>query len=279
MFQPPAPFGGYSGTAPPPKKWTKTYGQTEPAIKHVYNWRNCTWAKHEIEVQLDDQPFQEGTLRVIFYLKDLSLPPNQQECVAKLSKDPLEGPQSYFLDVEMQGKAKAYADMFNARMPPKKIDFVVPSVIEFKRRTSRSGIGRLYMGVEPMLPGEYKKHSNNFGFVSDEDRNTPAAFSHFTYHCSGGKLLVCDIQGVEDTYTDPQIHSADGSQRWGKADMGYDGIRQFFGTHHCNAICEFLKLPVYGQKKPCDLTTALSGGKKVLGNNNQHNIINSSPFM
>merc|ERR1711976_1146872 len=129
-------------------------------------------------------------------------------------------------------------------------DFVVPSVIEFKRRTSRSGYGRLYMGVEPMLHGEYMKHSNNYGFVAPEDRNTPAAFSHFTFHTSHGRMLVCDIQGVGDTYTDPQIHSADGQHHWGKADMGMEGINAFFNTHKCNAICEFLKLPVYGQKKP-----------------------------
>lgn len=36
--------------------------------------------------------------------------------------------------------------------------------------------------------------------------NTPQAFSHFTYCHSGGKLLICDIQGVGDKYTDPQIH-------------------------------------------------------------------------
>ena len=30
----------------------------------------------------------------------------------------------------------------------------------------------------------------------NKDRNTPQAFSHFTYQMSGCKLLICDIQGV-----------------------------------------------------------------------------------
>ncbi len=29
------------------------------------------------------------------------------------------------------------------------------------------------LAVEPFLNGKYVKHSNNFGFVSEEDRNTP----------------------------------------------------------------------------------------------------------
>ena len=29
------------------------------------------------------------------------------------------------------------------------------------------------MVMEPRLEGEYKKHSNNFGFVAFDDRNTP----------------------------------------------------------------------------------------------------------
>jgi len=37
------------------------------------------------------------------------------------------------------------------------------------------------------------------------DRNTPQAFSHFTYVASNGEHLVTDIQGVGDMYTDPQV--------------------------------------------------------------------------
>lgn len=68
--------------------------------------------------------------------------------------------------------------------------------------------------MEKFITGEYRKHNNNckkiifsfsqpwtVGFVSDEERNTPQAFSHFTYESSAHKLLICDIQGVGDLYT------------------------------------------------------------------------------
>jgi hypothetical protein len=42
-------------------------------------------------------------------------------------------------------------------------------------------------------------------------RNTPQAFSHFTYEASSHSLLVCDVQGVGDMYTDPQVHTMDGN--------------------------------------------------------------------
>ena len=42
-------------------------------------------------------------------------------------------------------------------------------------------------------------------------RQTPQAFSHLTFERSGHQLVVVDIQGVGDLYTDPQIHTASGS--------------------------------------------------------------------
>lgn len=49
------------------------------------------------------------------------------------------------------------------------------------------------------------------------------AFSHFTFERSGHQLIVVDIQGVGDLYTDPQIHTETGTDfgdgnlgRWGK---------------------------------------------------------------
>jgi len=36
-------------------------------------------------------------------------------------------------------------------------------------------------------------------------------------------MLICDIQGVGDLYTDPQIHSADG-KGFGNGNMGNFGM-------------------------------------------------------
>jgi hypothetical protein len=45
------------------------------------------------------------------------------------------------------------------------------------------------------VQGDYVKYSNNDGW-SEDRRNTPHAFSHFTYEASGRSLVVCDIQGT-----------------------------------------------------------------------------------
>ena len=55
------------------------------------------------------------------------------------------------------------------------------------------------------------KYNSNSGFVDNTTcRQTPQAFSHFTFERSGHELIVVDVQGVGDLYTDPQIHTADG---------------------------------------------------------------------
>ena len=72
-------------------------------------------------------------------------------------------------------------------------------------------LGNLCLLVEPLIAGQFTKYNNNCGFVDFvAKRATPHAFSHFTYHFTKGNLLVCDIQGVGDIYTDPQIHSRTG---------------------------------------------------------------------
>ena len=94
-----------------------------------------------------------------------------------------------------------------------------------------------------MLRGVVSCRNNNFGFVSEDERNTPQAFSHFTYESSNRVLLICDIQGVSDSYTDPQLHSVEGDGFGGKGNLGQRGIQRFLATHRCNAICRYLKLP------------------------------------
>eukprot|EP01010_Urceolus_cornutus_P004597 NODE_735_length_1384_cov_395.483146_g556_i0.p1 GENE.NODE_735_length_1384_cov_395.483146_g556_i0~~NODE_735_length_1384_cov_395.483146_g556_i0.p1 ORF type:complete len:285 (-),score=57.62 NODE_735_length_1384_cov_395.483146_g556_i0:529-1317(-) len=215
----------------------------EPAIKHEYNLITGIWSTKDVTVALSACPFQQGTMRVVHHLRDCSAPLHQQECVAKFAKNPNEGRQTYFTEVEMQAKCKALSTEFNNRKVCKRIDFIVACVVEFPRRRAPNG-GPLMAGVEPFLNGKYVKHSNNYGYVAPENDATAAAFSHFTYCLSSGKLLVCDIQGVGEMFTDPQIHSNEpnGVFRFGQGDMGLDGIQKFFNTHQCNSLCTALRL-------------------------------------
>merc|ERR1712136_147105 len=63
-----------------------------------------------------------------------------------------------------------------------------------------------------------------------------------------GKLLICDMQGVNDLYTDPQMHTLDGTG-FGKGNMGMLGIEKFLSSHRCNAICQYLRLPLTNATK------------------------------
>eukprot|EP00960_Hanusia_phi_P007082 201984-Hanusia_phi.AAC.3 len=196
----------------------------ERAIKHQYDPKKKEWARTLINVVVHPEAFAEGAMRQAYHMKDLSVVGADSRYVLKISKELNEATQIYFDDVAMQMEAKMYAEMYNAKNPPKKVDFLHAYVLQLTERA-----------------GDYKKYNNNWNW-SDEQRNTPQAFSHFTWEASGHKILVCDIQGVGDVWTDPQIHSRD-QEGYGKGNMGKDGIEKFFESHKCNPICQWLKLP------------------------------------
>lgn len=159
----------------------------------------------------------------------------------------------YYREVESQVVAAALADAFNDRRPPKPIAFILPFVIELLHRD-----GRPLYNVEPLLEGAYEKHNDNSGGVYQSaqlhfQRNTPQAFSHFTWEASGKRCVVCDIQGVADLYTDPQVHTVDG-EGFGQGNCGKQGIHKFLGTHRCNEICQYLGLsPIRMESMPVTL--------------------------
>ena len=86
----------------------------------------------------------------------------------------------------------------------------------------------------------------NLFYCCFAERPTPSevasAFSYFTYVASGRLLVVCDIQGVGNFFTDPQIHSVDGAG-FGVGNRGVDGIMRFLASHKHSALCEDLGLP------------------------------------
>jgi hypothetical protein len=77
------------------------------------------------------------------------------------------------------------------------------------------------------------------------------AFSHWTW-CHH-KTLVCDLQGVFDqesrypafVLTDPAICTTDAAaaKQFGCTNTGRVGVRKFFATHKCSAVCGALGLP------------------------------------
>ncbi|ETW04996.1 hypothetical protein, variant 3 [Aphanomyces invadans] len=224
----------------------------EEAIRHTFNYETRRWETSKVCVILDETPFAKGSLRLVYHMHladgesiDKSSPTSH---VAKLAIDPDEDPQTYFRDIELQAHCGHYADLYNAHAPPKRVQFIQAWVVELTKRH-----GAL-CAVERYIPGDYRKHNNNFGSVSEEDRNTPQAFSHFTYEASHHELLAVDIQGVGDMYTDPQIHTLNRGD-FGKGNLGVLGFKKFLATHRCNPICAYLKLPPVNPKVNAEVGT------------------------
>ncbi|KDO34430.1 hypothetical protein SPRG_01565 [Saprolegnia parasitica CBS 223.65] len=212
----------------------------EDAIRHMFNYTTRQWETSKVTIVLDETPFAKGSLRLVYHLQDITEAATTY--VAKVAIDPDEDPETYFRDIELQAHCAHYAEMYNEYKPPKRVAFIEAWVLELKQRS-----GAL-CAVERYIPGEYRKHNNNFGSVSDEERNTPQAFSHFTYEVSNHELLAVDIQGVGDRYTDPQIHTLNGHD-FGKGNLGALGFQKFLHSHRCNSICTYLKLPPVNPKE------------------------------
>ncbi|CAJ1330292.1 unnamed protein product [Effrenium voratum] len=197
-------------------------------------WAAYGWACSEVLVRLEREPFAQGAMRICHRMRAL---PGFNWVAKRYSSDP--DVSALESDVIMQMAAKGYAERFNACNPPKKVDFIEASVLQISERPP----GMRDFAVEAFLEGSFTKHSSNSGFVADEVvRNTPHAFSHFTFEASGAEQIVVDIQGVDDLYTDPQIHTASGGSRFGRGNMGLRGIALFFASHRCNSVCHQLGL-------------------------------------
>mmetsp|Transcript_26969 Transcript_26969/g.69935 ORF Transcript_26969/g.69935 Transcript_26969/m.69935 type:complete len:637 (-) Transcript_26969:333-2243(-) len=213
------------------------------AIRRRWNPRQEMWvADEDVMVKLDDKPFGAGAMRECFAMKKLSQHTTlrdwkrAQNLVAKRYMRQ-QDEKVYREDVKLQMDAKMLGDEFNLLNPPKKVDFITASLYQVV-----TGPLQGFFCVESLIEGEYIKHNSNSGFVEDEGwRNTPQAFSHWTYQATQGTKLVVDIQGVSDLYTDPQIHSLDG-HGYGTGNLGARGMALFFRGHECNAICQHLRL-------------------------------------
>lgn len=133
--------------------------------------------------------------------------------------------------------AKRFSKLFNQHNPPKAVDFLQAFVIEL----SRDGQTVYYSVERGIERGAYIKHNNNAGhLVGQLHRATPNAFSRFSFSESNGESMVVDIQGVDDLYTDPQIHTVKGTdfgdgERRGRRGGGGRGGRTCIQVETCSS--------------------------------------------
>mmetsp|Transcript_9 Transcript_9/g.20 ORF Transcript_9/g.20 Transcript_9/m.20 type:complete len:818 (+) Transcript_9:123-2576(+) len=232
---------GYQGQTPPMQ-----LTRVEQAIKWRYRPQQTPqWSCCLVSIRVAPTPFAAGAMRDAFRYTDLSQKPGNQSFIAKFLKVPMESELEYWQDASMQGLAQEWAQRFNSKnVIPTKIGFLNACVLQLIERPG----GPLCCG-ERYIEGDYVKWSNNWDFV-DDSRNTPHAFSHYTYHESGGDLVVIDVQGIGNVFTDPQIHTRD--MRLSRGDLGPQGIEAFCRSHKCSSLCRALDLPPLGRRPKAD---------------------------
>lgn len=256
---------------------------SEIVLRH--RWMNGRWEVDVATLKVSAEPFAEGSMRLCYYAKKLSSRVTMRHIRSGSKHAEWAYQRNYVLktyqehkvssshrsmrrlledDVITQAESKALARRYNAvltallaagkfdRRTPKPMKYKCVDILEACLVVFPDRAGEPCFLMEAHVPGDFRKHNNNFGFVSgivDEGdwRATPQAFSHFTFCASGGDRLVVDVQGVGDMYTDPQIHSRDG-MRFGVGNGGPRGMALFFATHMCNRICRCMQLAPFAAR-------------------------------
>ncbi|KAF2965153.1 hypothetical protein GQX73_g8410 [Xylaria multiplex] len=183
------------------------------------------------------QLFASGTFKNVYEGEYIGGPRDGEKCVCKEFKTGSVHEAHYF-DEEMKIVScaqKVIDDWNNAGFFSKRVLLNTPAVWT----RIDTGVKAL---VEPMIEN-FEKFNSNSGWVDTTGgiwSQAMQALSHFSYHNSGGQLLLCDLQGASysDGYilTDPVIMS--NTQMYGPADLGSDGIDSFFQRHQCGAFCK-----------------------------------------
>ena len=194
---------------------------------------------------------------------------NQEYCfcvVKKFRRSHAQHAAEWAKDLTVQREAAKLAEKFNQTVrPPVEVQFADAFLYKVQAsgsvRTSGACVKRqVYRGkcqeretvcVEPLLKGDFQKVNSNTGWVGggrDLHHLVAQAFSHWTWAETKGEMLVCDLQGVQDSeswmFTDPAIHGPTMEpQRFGHTDLGPRGVNGFFLQHKCNEFCKKLPRP------------------------------------
>lgn len=185
-------------------------------------------------------------------------PRKGQQCVVKWLKSGMTNSRTKFKhDLSVVDETLSITEKWNAsRLIDQPIRVNIPALWRLSRDFGSFEGTRVL--VEPYIEGfqkcEYylsrvlmlidtdkREGNSNTGWcdISKPWGRVMQALSHYSYHVTNGRLLLCDLQGgTYDTcaiVTDPVICSTTAS--YGPTDMSDEGISSFFALHSCNEYC------------------------------------------
>jgi hypothetical protein len=194
------------------------------------------------DADFEAQPFASGAFRLVAKGRYTKGHRRGRLCVVKWFKQQHAGAleEDFFAaDLAVVRKAQEAIDAWNAH------GFISDTIYlnhpEVWRPVKGPHAGKRVL-VEPWIP-TFERYNSNTGLAADETgywHEVMQALSHFSYHHSGGRLVLCDLQGgiqsqggrpKQAVLTDPAILSL--SKRYGSTDLGKEGIATFFHHHEC----------------------------------------------
>jgi len=229
-----------------------------PTIAEIIAGKSLDTEKKEAYFKVAKSPFAKGGERYAFYARQYFEKGETDEIVLKefisVGVSNIDHFR-YLCSMETQTIALALAEEFNKALKTEtsaKIKFLKPKVAKISSK---------YYAYEKRYRNSAKhiKFTNNLSYVLEDitkiDRDLVdfvVAYSHFTFHITKGYLLVNDLQGILTEskgkevllLTDPAIHCYKAIHRFGKTNLGAEGMHAFFQKHCCNRYCEHLGLTI-----------------------------------
>ena len=208
---------------------------SRPSTARLNNAIQATFRRDALE-----HPFAQGGFRWVAKGRYTKGQRAGEEAVCKWFKSGSVYETSFFeLDIKAVDKAEDILQKWNdAQLINRHVSLNRPEVWTFST-DGDDWDGRKNL-VEPFITN-YQKFNSNTGW---QDSDFPwgeamQALSHFSYHATGGQMVLCDLQGgvYSDgvVLTDPVILSRD--QSYGVTDLGAEGMSTFFSHHKCNGFC------------------------------------------
>ncbi|CAD8109836.1 unnamed protein product [Paramecium sonneborni] len=145
--------------------------------------------------------------------------------------------------------AQIYRDRVKNQQGAPPIFYVSPML--YKLSIPFYGLNYIYAETFINLPNiKWEKYSNNSNYINPQYYYY-SSFSHFTYDETDRLLLITDLQGKFNIFSDPSIQTTNQySQNLNedKTNFNNEGIANFQGAHQkCSIICKELKLQQFSQ--------------------------------